>query len=927
MTRGNGATPRRHPTEDSYRGQWTWDSTVRGSHAVDCYPAVGSCPYVVYMKDGKIAFQEAAGIFPPVEEGVPDFNPMGCQKGACWDELLHAPERLLHPMKRVGERGSGAWERITWDQALTEIADSIIDAIQEVGPESVFSPNGANACAWGVMSQRRFASLTGFPVADFDTDVADFSPGMYLTYGKLTVPSEDDYAHSGLIIIWHCNPAYTRIPFFHFLLEARYKGAEIVLIAPDTSPSAMHADYHVPLNVGSDAALCLAMCRVIIDEGLADVPFLREQTDLPLLVRLDNERFLRACDLAPDGRDDQFYVWDERARAIAEAPRGTLDLGDVSPALEGEHHVTLADGSKVRVAPAFARLRGHLRDYAPEQASQACGVHPDVIRMLARKVAAKRTHVYEGLGTGKYYHGDLMGRAMYLLLAVTGNWGRKGTGPAYWSVGPSTAGLFDEARRTGGKQELANILAGYRAMIDLFKAQDPSRTDEIASIEIMRQMAVTQGHYVPPLWWWYYHVGFRDVWNRRDWHDPSMKREFDDYFNEAMQRGWWDGVAVPGEDKPPRVMIAVGDNLLRRGRGGQTMFRQHLWPKLNTIVSVDVRMSTTALFSDYVLPAAQQYERPSAMGLSHTLFFTMLDKAVEPAGEALPEWQVFRLLSRKLGERGRERGVTEYQDAAGRTFNLDTLEDVFTAGGAMVDEEQMTAEGIEGSTMTGTLPAGTTIETMRKKGIERFTGWGIIPYSQNYQTPIEPDSTMAPFRHHLEQKLPYPTLTRRAQFYIDHDWFIEAREHFPTHKAPPKMGGDYPFTLTGGHNRWSIHANNITNRRSLQTHRGHPHIVMNTADAARRGIADDEEVRVHNDVGQFTVQVKLSPSVRPGQVICYNGWDHIQFRDWSGPSNLEGAMVKWLGFAGGYGHLFYWPFMWTPIQVDRATRVDVSKIG
>jgi len=912
-----GGTPTRAPTErhgarllteDAYRRMWRWDGTVRGSHAVDCYPAVGSCPYIVYLKDGKVAFQEQAGIFPQVEDGVPDFNPMGCQKGACWHDLLHAPERVLYPMKRAGERGEGRWQRITWDQAMTEIADSIIDAIEEVGPESVFSPNGANACAWGVMAQRRFGSLTGFPIADFDTDVADFSPGMFLTWGKLTVPSEDDYMHSELIFIWHCNPAYTRIPFFHFLLEARYKGAEVVLIAPDASPSAMHTDLHVPLRVGSDAAL------------------VREQTDLPLLVRTDTLRFLRACDIAEGGRDDQFYAWDARSGAIVEAPRGTLAWGEVESALEGTHTVTLRDGTRVEVTPVFARLRERLRGYAPEQASAMCGVHPDVIRSLARKVATKRTHVYEGLGTGKHYHGDLMGRAMYLLLALTGNWGRKGTGPAYWSVGPSTAGLFDEARRTGGKEELANILAGYRAMIDAFKAQDPSRTDEIAAIEILKQMSVAQGHYVPPVWWWYYHCGFRDVWNRRDWQDPSMVREFDEYFDEAMERGWWAGIATPGADKPPRVMIEVGDNLLRRGRGGQTMFRTHLWPQLTTIVSVDVRMSTTALWSDYVLPAAQQYERPSAMGLSHTLFFNMLDKAVEPAGEALPEWQVFRLLARKLGERGVARELTEYRDAAGRVFRLDTLEDAFTAGGAMLDEEQMTADAIEGSAMTGTLPDGTTIESMRERGIERFTGWGIIPYAQNYQTPIEPDSTMCPFREHIDRRLPYPTLTRRAQFYIDHDWFIEAGEELPAHKDPPKMGGDYPFVLTGGHNRWSVHANNIANRRLLQTHRGRPHMVMNPADAAARGIADDEEVRVHNDVGDFDVHVKLSPSVRPGQLICYNGWDHYQFRDWRGPSNLEGAMVKWLGFAGGYGHLQYWPFMWTPIQVDRATRVDVAKL-
>src|SRR3989337_1704239 len=154
-----------------YRDRWKWDKVVYGSHAVDCYPTVGSCPYRVYVKDGKVAFEEQAGVVSVVEKGVPDFNPMGCQKGACWGLQLAAKERLLHPLKRVGERGSGRWERISWDQALTEIADGIIDALQEVGPEAVFCPSGANALAWGMMAQRRFNSLTGFPPGDFDADI------------------------------------------------------------------------------------------------------------------------------------------------------------------------------------------------------------------------------------------------------------------------------------------------------------------------------------------------------------------------------------------------------------------------------------------------------------------------------------------------------------------------------------------------------------------------------------------------------------------------------------------------------------------------------------------------------------------------------------------------------------------------------------
>jgi len=130
-----------------------------------------------------------------------------------------------------------------------------------------------------------------------------------------------------------------------------------------------------------------------------------------------------------------------------------------------------------------------------------------------------------------------------------------------------------------------------------------------------------------------------------------------------------------------------------------------------------------------------------------------------------------------------------------------------------------------------------------------------------------------------------------------------------------------------GHNRWSIHSMNITNRLMLNTHRGRPHMVGNDRDAAARGVLDDEQVPVFNDMGSFVVPVKASGSVRPGQVIVYNGWDPYQLEGWKGPMDVEPGMVKWLHLAGGYGHLRYWPIQWQPTPVDRAVRVQWEKVG
>ena len=85
---------------------------------------------------------------------------------------------------------------------------------------------------------------------------------------------------SELVLLWHSNPVYTYITFYHYFTEARYRGPEIVLIGPDVSPSHMHVDYHVPVRPGSDAALSAGDGQVIVEEGLVDEEFVRNQTDL-----------------------------------------------------------------------------------------------------------------------------------------------------------------------------------------------------------------------------------------------------------------------------------------------------------------------------------------------------------------------------------------------------------------------------------------------------------------------------------------------------------------------------------------------------------------------------------------------------------------------------------------------------------------------
>ena len=913
---------------DAYRKKWTWDRVTWGSHAVDCYPS--GCSFRVYSKDGRVVREEQSGTLPPVEAGVPDMNPMGCQKGACWSHCHYSPDRVTHPLKRTGERGEGKFERVSWDEALSDIADAILDAIEDQGPASVLTPLTPE---YGAIPARHFTNFLGTPTMDGNAEFQDFSPGWHITWGLFNPTSSmDDWFLAELTLIWHANPVYTNIQWYHYVAESRYNGGEVVTIAPDFSPSAVHADYHQPIRIGTDAALALAMCKVIIDAGLFKKQFVQEQTDLPLLVRRDTGRFLRGNEIADDDRDDQFFWWDALTASLTPAPRGTLALSGADPALEGSYSVVLKDGATVEVEPVFARLRRHLEDYTPEKAGEICEIHPDNIRKLARKVATRKTKIFIGWNSGKYYHGDLMERAMALLLGLTGNWGKKGTGTRSWAFAGMDGASFMHRKPGAGQAAAQEYLANLIKMRRLLSASDPTMTQEMVqnrAAQIAGELGGL-GHTIPPAFLWYYQYGYADRWNNPENHDPSMKRSFGEYLAEAVERGWWDASYAEAYKKvEPRVLFETGGNTLRRQRGGQKLLLEHLWPKLKMIVSVDYRINTTGLYADYILPAAQHYEKVgNGIPSMHHLNWVLCDRATPPSGEALPDMEIGLRMLEKIEERAKARGLREFKDVKGVVRSLEGIVAEATQNGALRDEETRNDEIIRDNAVYGILPKGTTLETLREKGTTRFVGWGMVGHGVSQASTIRPDEVHNPLRWHTEDKIPYDTLVRRAQYYIDHEWFLEAGEELPTHKEPPTQGGkNRRFQMTSGHNRWSIHSMNMTNNVILNTHRGEPFVFINDAEAVELGIENGGKVRIVSDVGDTLIAAKLTPSCRPGQVILYNGFEPYMHENWYGQSDVEPGHVKHLGLVGDYGQLKYRLFSWQPIPADRAVRVDVQKVS
>lgn len=911
--------------EDIYRKEWKWDKVNWGSHLNVCWPQ-GSCKFYVYVRNGIVWREEQAAQTPACNVDYVDYNPLGCQKGSAFNNNLYGDERVKYPLKRVGKRGEGKWKRVSWDEAAGDIADSIIDSFEAQGSDGFIldAPHvHAGSIAWG--AGFRMTYLMDGVSPDINVDIGDTYMGAFHTFGKMHMGySADNLLDAELIFMTCSNWSYTYPSSYHFLSEARYKGAEVVVIAPDFNPTTPAADLHVPVRVGSDAAFWLGLSQVMIDEKLFDRQFVCEQTDLPLLVRMDTGKFLSAEDV-DGGEAKQFYFFDEKAGSVRKASRGTLKL-DFMPALEGTFSARLKNGKTIQVRTVFEGLREHLKDYTPEKASAKCGVPVSLIRELGRKVAKKRTCSYIGFSSAKSYHGDLMERSLFLAMALSGNWGKPGTGAFAWAYSDDNMvylGVMSKPTAQGGMDELHQMAEGFNKRT---LEADPTSTDEMGNIEFMKVLTSAVG-LVPPAMWLYYHVGYDQLWNNKAWTDPALKKSFGAYLDEAKEKGWWTNDHIrPAPDKTPQVYMLLSQNPMRRKRSGAKMFPDVLFPKLKMIFALETRMSSSAMYADIVLPCAWYYEKHEmTTPCSGNPFFTFVDRSVAPPGECREEWDAIALILKKVGERAAARGLTEFNDHNGRKRRYDELYKKFTMDGHLLTNEDCLKEMVDINRAVGVFAKDYTYEKFKKEGQTRFLSMGTGVSRYAHANEVDVTKPIYPMRWHFDDKKVFPTHTRRAQFYLDHDWYLEAGESLPTHKDTPMVGGDHPFKITGGHPRVSIHSTHLTNSHLSRLHRGQPVVHMNSKDAAELGIKDGDMAKLFNDFADCEIMVRTAPNVQPKQCIVYF-WDAHQYKGWKPYDILLIGMPKPLHLAGGYEQFRYYFMNGSPAPVtDRGVRVSIKK--
>ena len=225
-------------------------STVRAACPHDC---PDTCAMLVTVADGRALEVRGDPAHPFTRGGL-------CVKVNNYVDKVYSPDRLLHPMRRSGPKGSGRFERISWDEALDEIAARFRETIATSGAEAIMPVSylGTEGILNGLNVGDPFFNKLGATISERTYCDSGSCTAYTMTMGATAGVDPESLVHSRYIVIWACNMISTNLHLWPFVLEAQRRGAKVVVIDPLRHRTAKAADWHLPIRPGTDGALALA---------------------------------------------------------------------------------------------------------------------------------------------------------------------------------------------------------------------------------------------------------------------------------------------------------------------------------------------------------------------------------------------------------------------------------------------------------------------------------------------------------------------------------------------------------------------------------------------------------------------------------------------------------------------------------------------
>jgi anaerobic selenocysteine-containing dehydrogenase len=845
----------------------------------------GACGLMATVSDGRIVSLIQAADYPEAE-----YNPRGCLKGLSMLKLIYGPDRLKHPLIRVGKRGEGKFRVATWDEALDYAVDKLLGVMEKHGPESVavsVQVPGTGYVQKGALirlaSMFGWSALHGYPM---NGDLPAFWP---MTFGVQSEEFESlEWANSRYIIVFGSNIMVTRVPDSKFMNLARERGAKVLVVDPNYSPTAAKADEWVPIGLSTDAAFALGIVGVIIKRRLYDESFVRRYTDLPILVRADNGKRLLASDVkALEGEAEQFRagipeyrelfaVYDERSRKFAIPD--PEQLGDeLQPALEGEFEVELVDGGKVRAKPVFQLLKELVeREYTPQKAAAIITPEPGrveeyagIIERLAVEIATtKPLHIVYGASNYQWFHGDLKGRALSLLVALTGNIGHSGAGISTY------AGQYKMRWPVGA--------------------------------------------------WWSFQ-GRSNKWvNFLLWLNEEYRRgaEYAKY-----------NVETPYPQNGVKAFFFGWNNPFDQHNMANRLMEMAGSEELELILACDFQMTTSCLWADVVLPGVSWYEKYDVTATILHPYVQLQQKAIEPLFECMPEIWIFKELARKLTARWPDEELKAQIEEFYPEAALFREEEMARANGTLdlsVVRDIAERASIKGSELIlekgGPLVQGITLDTLMKGPVRLnlpVPGKRQIPFWEqiNESKPFPPISFPAPIA-----KTARFVKSGRIEFYKDEDAFLHFGETLPVHKdifvdteyKSPGAEAKYKYAYLTRNSLYRVHSTHSNNITMLELQDFKPRIHMSPEVGREKGISDGDLVKAYNDRGEVYGYAVLESGLHPQVIISEQGWWNRYLKD----SSYNSLTFPWIKAT----HIIYFlPGVWEPSTAWNEVACDVTK--
>lgn len=374
------------------------------------------CPIRVHVRDGKIVRTSA-------NMAIPDQRYARiCLKGLTHAERLYSNERLKYPMKRVGERGSGEWERIGWDEAYKTIFDTWNDLVEKYGSTALAASTYAGNYGANRDVSERIANALGMVIVqsfyDMNMDNAlDQSIGHDLSTFWHANPPHSMVGNTKNIYIWAVNYCNSQLQNYHFVNEARQAGAKVTVIDPVWAQSCQLADEYIQIRPATDTVLANAMAKIIIESGWTDEEFLKFRSVAPFILK-DDGRFLRLSDLGkakPESDDDKIVAMEQDGSLVDAADAKNPRIENLDD-IEGLAYIT-----------AYEKTVAFLADYTLDFAEEITGVPQDVISSLANEYATGGpATILIGWGNDRFLNGHSFPQSCALIAALTGQIGRVG---------------------------------------------------------------------------------------------------------------------------------------------------------------------------------------------------------------------------------------------------------------------------------------------------------------------------------------------------------------------------------------------------------------------------------------------------------------------------------------------------------------------